>query len=331
MRHRGATGWVYLEGYDSRPPILGSDPDPVLPLPPQAPSSDLFAFGLGILGESVPKRSLGPYGLYTDAPDTALLDLCDRVSEQLDSAYRDRYGLELVGEPAEVVFLFQRLEDFATFRDRVEAFIQTSIEPWAHGFAAGGLVALHSEDLTRQAVCSRLAHELTHLLNRAGLGPALPPWLDEGLAEDLAGSLIDAEGRLHPGRLGGEVAHLGNQIRYTGARAAALALLKALDEGELLPLRELMDLDRRPFYAGERLPLHYAQSSFWVRYLLSGHDPALAAGFRAYLAAVARGHPLTEELLLTNLGQDWPALDQGFRFWLRTQMLKPRREIMVVN
>ncbi len=67
--------------------------------------------------------------------------------------------------------------------------------------------------------------------------------------------------------------------------------------------------------------LHYALSSFWVRYLLSGDPGSEPDGFRAYLEAVASGERVTPALLIEHLGGDWAGLEADFRSWLRFQTI----------
>lgn len=315
--HRAAGfAWVHLEGYDSLPPILGSGLEPVVPLPPRSPSAERLADGMELLGLSGSTGSLGPWDLYTDdSPDTELVELCDRVAAELEAVYRERYGLELVGEAAEAILLFQGAEEFLLFRDQE----RTSVEPWAAGFTSKGIVALYAGSWPSTVVCGRVVHELTHLLNRRGIGPALPPWLEEGLASDLSHAKIDERGRLHPGTVGGETLRMGESVFEVGGLAEARALRDALEVGEVTSFEELTELDSEAFYTAERVHLHYSLSLFWVRYLLSDESGSLAGGFRSFLVALARGEALTQDLLLEHLGADWDELEWDFRAWVGTQ------------
>ena len=314
--HRAADfAWVYLEGYDSLPPILGSGLEPVVPLPPRPPSPERLAAGMDLLGLSGSNGRLGPWILYTDSPDTELVELCDRVASELEAVYRQRYGLELVGEAAEAILLFEGAEEFLLFKDQESA----PVEPWAAGFTSKGIVALYAGSWPSTVVCGRVVHELTHLLNRRGIGPALPPWLEEGLASDLSHAKIDELGRLHPGTIGGETLRLGESLFQVGGLAKVRGLRDALEVGEVTLFEELTELDSEAFYTAERVHLHYSLSLFWVRYLLSDESGSLAGGFRSFLAAVAGGETLTQDLLLEHLGADWDELEWDFRAWVGTQ------------
>jgi hypothetical protein len=316
MVHRvSGFGWVHLEGYDSRPPILGSGLEPVVPLPPRSPSPERLADGMALLELSAATGSLGPWDLYTDSSDSDLLELCDRVASELEAVYRRRYGLELLGKAAEAILLFQGAEEFLLFKNQESE----SVEPWAAGFTSEGIVALYAGSWPATLVCARVVHELTHLLNRRGIGPALPPWLEEGLASDLSDAKIDDLGRLFPGTLGGETLRLGESMFLVGGLAEVRSLQDALEIGAVPRFGELAELESETFYAAERVRLYYSLSLFWVRYLLSGESPALAEGFRSFLAALARGETLTPDLLSEHLGTDWDELERGFRVWMGTQ------------
>lgn len=314
-------GWVHLEGYDTLPPILGSGLEPVVPLPPRSPSPERLADGMDLLGLSGSTGSLGPWDLYTDSPDTELVELCNRVVSELEAAYGERYGLELVGEAAEAILLFRDAEEFMLFRDQE----RTAVEAWAAGFTSEGIVALYAGSWPSRLVCARVVHELTHLLNRRGIGPALPPWLEEGLASDLSDAKIDDLGRLLPGTLGGETLRVGESLLLLGGLAEVRSLQDALEAGGTTSFEELTKLDSEAFYTAERTRLHYSLSLFWVRYLLSGESPSLAAGFRSFLAALARGETWTQDLLLGHLGADWGELERDFRAWVSTQSPEPPR------
>jgi hypothetical protein len=186
------------------------------------------------------------------------------------------------------------------------------------GHSGYGIVVLFDEGRPRFEVGSTLVHELAHLLNRRALGPLLPSWLDEGIADDLAQSQVSDAGRLQPGTLGGFTVRYGARIQMFGPRAALQQLVVALEEGKTLPLPDLLALDWNSFVRHEG-SLSYAQSSFWVRYLLDGEGGALAPKFHAFLDAVATGEPPTPEALRRQLGRSWGELEAGFRSWVLAQ------------
>ncbi|MFP5288351.1 MAG: hypothetical protein ACLGI9_21630, partial [Thermoanaerobaculia bacterium] len=138
------------------------------------------------------------------------------------------------------------------------------------------------------------------------------------IADDLSQSQIDRSGRLLPGTLGGVTVRVGRRIEMHGARAALQDLRDAAKAGGLRPLPQLLALDWDEFVRGNG-EVNYAQSSFFVRYLLQGEQGALAPGFRAFLQEVSNGRPPEPEALRQKLGRSWAMLEAGFRLWVLAQ------------
>lgn len=312
VAYRQLAGWVEAPPEEGPPP-LGSDPVPPRPVPALAPDAARLARARALLGDERPGERLGPYPLYTDHADPHLVAFLGRAAEGVEAAYRQRYGREPLGEAAEAVVLFSREAGYRAFQEGEQRLAGLR----AAGHAGYGLVALYAGGLGREEVAATLVHELTHLLNRRALGPALPPWLDEGLAGDLASSAFGPAGDLQPDRLGGAVRRAGDRIDFHGARASVRHLADALDAGSLVPLGELLALPWEEFVRPPLSERHYAESAFLVRYLLAGEGGELASGFRAFLAAVSRGEPATAEALARHLGRPWSLTELGFRTWLR--------------
>jgi hypothetical protein len=317
--------WVLLEDYVEPSPEVLRQPDPVLPLPATPPVSERVAAARRGMRGGGQQLECGAYPLYTDVEAPALVDICARLTTDLEEVYGRRYGLQPVSPPAEAIFLYREAAAYHGFVDQQRVPVDSRR---AHAFPAEGYVALYLGDQSLAEVLSVLVHELTHLLNRRSLGPALPPWLAEGLADDLGESKIGEDGSLEPGTLGGEQKVDGSTSSRSGAVAAAIDLQQALDHGELPTLATLLELDRRQFRQPDRVQMHYALSSFWVRYLLSGFEPELAEGFRRFLRRVAAGEPITAELLGRSLDRDLASLESGFRTWLRLRFLTPRDEVL---
>lgn len=311
-RRRG--GWVLAPPHQGPPP-LGSAPEPPRPLPAQAAEEARLAPALALLGTSAPAGSLGPYRLYTDVEDRELLAFLDNLAASVEDTYRRRYRRPLVGEPAESVVLFRREADYRAFLETSDRLAGLD----ASGHATPGMVALSAGERPRWQLAATLVHELVHLLNRRALGPALPPWLDEGLADELGGARVDALGLLVPGALGGSITRHGDRVEFHGSASALRQLRRALDAGAAPPLRELMGLSWEEFVRSPASELHYAASAFFLRYLLAGEGGALAPGFHAFLDGVAAGQPATGEELQRRLGRPWPLVELGFRAWVRFQ------------
>jgi hypothetical protein len=310
----GARGADAAAPWDGEPP-LGRAAVPPLPLPGRAANAVALAAAVELLGVSGPAGRLGPYPLYTDAPRGTLFAL-DRVAAGVEPAYRARYGRQPLGTALESVVLFHREDDYRRFQaaDRVLAGLP------AAGHTSDGLVAAYVGAQSPAEVAATLIHELAHLLNRRALGPALPPWLDEGIADDLAGSEVGEGGELRPGRIGGSVVEHPGRLELRGAVAALRQVDQAFAAGRAVPLSRLTAMDWEAFVRSDDSQLHYAQASFLVRYLLDGGDPALAGGFRRFLAAVAAGGSPDGAALRDELGLTWGELEAGMGAWVGEQV-----------
>lgn len=273
-------GWVYLPDYREPTAEELAAPAPALPLPPVPIAGRARATALRHFGGAATEGRCGPFALLTDVTTTGPLAMCERVGSRIEAAHRRRYGLELVGEAAETVLLFGREAAYLAFRDEQSPGLRGD----AFASAAHGFVAVPVGGRTPVAVESSLVHELTHLLNRRSLGPALPPWLDEGLARDL------------------ETVGLGDARRAVPRRRDRVETLESL-----------FALDQVAFR--RRAEENYHAAGKWIGYLVDGPDTELATGMRGFLGAIAAGEPIHAELLHEHLGRGWPELEAGFRVW----------------
>lgn len=294
---------------DDGPPPLGSAPDLTLPLPARPPDPALLAHARALLGARARSSSLGPYSLLTDVEDAALLASLARVANAIEGAYRERTTLTPVGAAAEAIILFAERADYDAFIDG-EARL-AGLRPAGH--TSRGLVALAAGERSASDVAATLVHELTHLLNRRALGPALPPWLDEGLAEDFAASALDAAGRPVLSSFGGEVTRAGGVITYDGGRAALLNGRRALAAAEAaVGLERLTAMDWDGFV---RTPDTYSYSLFCIRTLLDGDEPQAQAAFRDFLNDIAHGGSADAESLRGRLRWSWPEWNARLAAW----------------
>jgi hypothetical protein len=297
----------------SRPaPQLPAEVVPPLPLPGRPPEPGLLAVAVERLSGPRRELRLGPYGATTDVEDAPLLALLDALARDVEAVYQSRYGLAPVGQAREQIVLYGDGDDYRRLA-RENARI-ASIDSAGH--TVSGLVLLHAGERPASEVGATLVHELAHLLNRRALGPALPPWLDEGLAEDLAQSRLSPAGGLEPGSLGGEAYDRGDHVELRGGLAAALVLQRAIAEGQAPRVEALLASPWDEFVAAGR-EQRYDAACFFVRYLLDGEGGALRPAFRAYLAAVAAGGPADGEALRERLDRPWPLLDLGWHAWLQ--------------
>jgi len=314
-------GWVKAAEGDADYP-LGSGLVPPKPLPAAVPDNAALAAARDLLGLTGPVGRLGPYDLYTDLRDPSRLFQLDRLAVQVEPAYRQRYGRRPVGEAREAVLAFAGEQQYRLFQAR-ERRLQGLP---ASGHAGSGIVAFYVGERRRSEVAATLVHELVHMLNRRALGPALPPWLDEGMADDLGSGFIGPAGDLEPERLGGEVVRRPGSVDYFGAMAAVRNLNAANARGENRPrLADLVALDWSGFVRSEDRALHYAQAGLFIRYLQDGEEKSLAPGFHRFLDAVADGGPAAGEALRRELRRSWEELDEGLAAFVRGLILKTAR------
>jgi hypothetical protein len=314
VHHTGSEGWVHLPGYDEEGIPYGEEPDAPGPLLPRPPDEQQLAAARKLLGERERTTRLGPYTTYSDCRDKTLLAHLDRLAAQVETAYRQRYGLQPLGEPRAAIVLYGSELPYRLLQQQSEQIAGLN----ASGHNQGGLALLYVGDRSRLEVAGTLIHELVHLLNRRALGPALPPWLDEGLADDLAASRVGPDGTLRPQQLSGDRHHTEKRLWIDGALAALHQLHQAKQAGRLLSLAELGQLEWERFVEGERIRLHYSLSAFWVRYLVQGEEGRYSDAFRHFLTAVAAGKPASVEQLGVHLGADPSSLEPGFLTWLST-------------
>ena len=259
---------------------------PSVPLAAVAISPYLLAAARQQMAAGAEERACGPYRLLTDVGWQQLRALCSEEVAALDGAYAVRYGRQPLGAPAETLLIFARAKALAVFTGATSRW---RVESTGRASAAHGYVALSWVDREATARAATLLHELTHLVNRRALGPALPPWLDEGLADDLANELV-----------GGKFQPAAWQV---GMDRAA---------GKLLPLRELVALDNAGFYGG-RGYANYAQAYLFLRFL-SGH-PELGVRFAGFLDALAAGDGYSPQMLASHLGRSWPQVESSWGSW----------------
>lgn len=315
----GLTGWVYLENYDEAAEVpYGVDSDPPLPLPARDPDPDRLEAARKYLRGREREIYLSSYTLYTDSQDDDLLAHLDAVVESLDEVYTARYGHRPRGEAAEAIVLYQS--------DIAYRLLQRQNKKLAGLASAGhnshGVAVLYVGGRSRAAVAETLVHELVHFLNRRAVGPHLPAWLDEGLADDLAQAKVDEAGRLVPHELGGERKQQGKEIRFTGGLASVWALRDAARNGSLPALTTLIGTEWESFVESPGVQLNYATAAFWVRFLLDADGARHSAAFREFLGEVASGGPPSEEALSQKLGEDWGALEARFEAWVEQQAAK---------
>ncbi len=316
VRYGDRLGWVALGDAAAAPGDAR--------LPRTAPSPWRLEMARAALGTAAEAGRLGPFRLYTDVTDRDLLRFLGRLAEALPAAYRARYGLDPGPEAGEVVVLFAAEAGYRDYDRETSA----TADLRAGGHASRGLVALFAGDKDRGDVAAVLVHELTHLLNRRTLAATPAPWLEEGMANDLAFCRLDRSGRPVLGSLGGRSvvverpvwlaggeSRVDREIRLEGPLASLSLVRDRRRAGAGPALEVLTDLDWSEFLEPAGRPARYDDSAFLVRFLLEGGDE-LAAAFRGYLADLASGAAAGREPLAGRLGLGWPELERDFAAWL---------------
>ncbi len=307
---RSLEGWIHQPDAPPGEPPLGREPEPPGPLEPQPPDPERLAVARSLLeGERV--GTLGPYTLFTDNQNGILEGWLDRIAPTIEAVYVARWGLRPIGEPRAAIVVFAHEAAYEAFRQHW----QTLHGLRATGHAEGGIVALWVGGQDLAAIASTLVHEVVHLLNRRTLGPALPPWLEEGLAEALDTAQVGLDGTVQPEAIGGRIWRAGEMVTWLGGRASLRQVQEAITADTLPTIEALTSLDHDAFLRDGRQSLYYAQSGFFLRYLVDGDLGRYASGLRRFLASVAAGKPPSGEALRSALGVTWEVLDKGFRAW----------------
>ena len=292
VRYGAWLGWVR---------VMGEEPDEALK-PPGNPDLGRLKLALDLLGEEVEAGTLGPYTLYTDVADSRLLDRLSAVAAGVDQIYRERYGLDPGSLEGTVVVLFAEEEDYRQF----EAAEHRIASADSHGYTSEGLSILYSGQQQMDAIVRVLVHELTHLLGRRVFEIQIPPWLDEGMAQDLAFSRINNGGSIRPGTLSTVESRLD-------------ALVRTWNSPTRTGLVELISLDWVAFVEPTLRPRRYAQSAFLIRYLLDSGDERLRSGFLKYLSNLESSELAESVSLFEMLNTEPDRIESGLYRFLVSQ------------
>jgi hypothetical protein len=323
VRYAGRVGWL---------PELDSAVQPAQFAPLLRADPARLARARQLIGSTRAPRRCGFLSMYTDVEDPAMLNRLSEVVAALPTAYASRFGLHPNGAAVEAVVLFRRRGDFVAFSRSETELARLQVA----GFSRDGLAVVYAGDHTREQVAHDLVHEVTHLLNRRVFGSALPPWLEEGMANDLGYSRIDSHGDLILDTLSGnrqesEVGRykpggwltVDKHVEEGGAIAALGRLRQSAEEGRMDSVATLTHLPWLEFIAEEGRQKRYDEATFLIRYLLDPRRPELR---QAFLQAL---HQLADDTAVDTRPLDpssWPlgsTLDAGYRSWLRSSAAMP--------
>ncbi len=304
------TAWVDLAATrDQDEPPLGNAPEPPRPQEASAATQGQMNAVLGSLEQPFDQLEASGYAVLLGFRDATLRAKLVAEIARLEDQYRERYRLSPVGEAKETLVVFGSEASYRSFEEQVPRLAGLR----SAGHSSRGLVALFRGDRSDDDVLGTVRHELAHLLNRRALGPALPPWLEEGIADDLA-LLAPLEG---PDPYARYRFDLGNKTLYRGPLASLRLLLRERARGRLVPLQRMIGMDWDQFVRGEQSGLLYAQSAFFVSWLLeSGSED----GLHRFLHSVSLGRPPGAGELSRALGKSVADLDVEFRAWLDLQV-----------
>lgn len=323
VRWHGTEGWIA-----PRPgagPLLGREPDPPGPLTSRPADPERLQAARDLLAHRAAQTSpslastgaalahLGPYALLTDTPNQLLLDRLGRMAPELDRLYAERFGRQPLDTPRETVVLFEHEDDY-----RVLQGLSVSLAGLnAAGHAGWGMVAFYRGERDMDDLSATFVHEIVHLINRRAIGPALPPWLDEGIAEALASAQLLPWGGIEPHAWGGHRRRIGLRIEIAGQRAARRGLQAQIRSDRLPTLRDLLGFDSEAFHRGtEETITHYTMAGTFIRYLLDGDGGRWASGFQGFLDDVANGGEPDGTVLFDHLNTGGETLEAGYRRWL---------------
>lgn len=288
---------------------LGDEPLPTLPLPGREADVDRLARARqGLTGAEL-EGSLGAYELYTDVDDAEVLSFLNRVARGVEASYVERYQLTPVGRAAETIVLYRREADYRAVQDTWGEIRGLG----SHGHTGYGLVLVYVGSRPTAEVGITLVHELAHLLNRRAIGPALPPWLDEGIADDLSQCRTDDSGRLILGTLAEVRTDFGETYELRQGLAALSRVAMSLAAGDRV-LPRVVNLDRQEFLRSSDSGLHYAESAFLVRCFLADEcGSKSAAAFRFFLRAISNGEAADSAALQASIGGSWSEIEADLR------------------
>lgn len=295
--------------------------EPVGPLPAMPADPRHLEAALSHLGPGPTKHRLGPYALRTDLADVEeIVRRWRPLVADSERAWTERYGVAPLGNPVETIVLFARGEAFSAFARESGV---SAREP--NGFASRGIVALAADGRLAGELDASFQHELAHLLARRSIGPALPPWLAEGLAEDFGETPLGEDGQFDFERVRGDVLRHGRRFEIHGGLAALDRAGRMAARGSppalWLHAGAAEDGEARD---GEDLDL-YADAFVWIRFLLA--DPRSASGVREFLAAARGGAEPTLSALEEHLDRPLAELAPAFTPWL----LELRRRELVAH
>ena len=286
VRHHHLRGWLRV----------GAKDDDALP-PPLSRTDELRTESLRQLLPELDTKS-SRFELRTDlgssGRDLTLRNKVLAVLEQVIDAYEARYGLEVELRYRPLIGLFREEASYDRYVEEAGSLLPVNTS----GHASGGVAALWAGERREDLVLALLVHEVAHLLNTAVFPSELPPWLEEGIAEDLGYSHVDARSRLRPSRIRGidqtsernERGPGGTVVtrrthRTAGPRVALRPVVERWRTEQGPDLMALTSTSWPAFLYDTNRSQRYLEFGFLIRFLLSGDE---AQPVRSELAELAK-------------------------------------------
>lgn len=227
------------------------------------------------------------YVIYTNLTRTETQPL-GRHMDQVFDQYQRRFRSFLPGNPDPMpLYLLRTREDYVRFMATHNIDASNSGGMFFVTHSAQGL-ATWAESGSRQKTYKVLQHEGFHQFAWNYLGPSVPVWVNEGLAQYFEDAVI-VNGRMTIGLVG--------HSRVERVR-------QAIDNRDLLALPTLMQVGTRQWSATlqhdpDRSALLYAQSWSVVYYLIHGDGGRHQGAFLDYLKLLNRGNRTDQAELLS--------------------------------
>jgi len=216
------------------------------------------------------RLDLGPFPLYTDVEDEALLDDLVRLGRQVPEAFVRRYGVR--PEPAAAaVVLVAGEEEYLACRHALGATGAPS-----DGYLEDGLAVFPVGEREPKLMRARLIQHMAYLLVAQALGANLPDWLRDALAYDLAYGRVSNDGTFAAERLRRKAIH---SARYRVKGGAYSSVPRSADGSAAAPHN--MGRATAPHAGGD--------AGAWQRPLVRGRRGDVARAMRFYDASPPRG------------------------------------------
>jgi hypothetical protein len=113
-------------------------------------------------------------------------------------------------------------------------------------------------------------------------------------------------------------------MTISGGLGSWVQLLRAWEQRrrDRSSLSAVLDMDWSDFVTDDQRSWHYAQSTFFVRYLLDAAPASRRAAFLEFLRRTADGGPSGATALAEALGESPERLQRDFERWLTTSLVK---------